>query len=107
MVLDTPESSATTRIASVNDTNGACILQTLPGNETRFAFTASLFLSKSKPGKVIKVHVKKRIGSDDFISSMQKALSRRYSKKLVGETYFYSFRKFNLIHDKLEEHLLF
>ncbi|XP_033219087.1 ester hydrolase C11orf54 homolog [Belonocnema kinseyi] len=84
VVLDTPMSSATTRIASVNPSDGSCVFQILPGNETRFAFTASLFLSKSKPGKVIKVSVKKRIGDDNFISTMQKALSKEYSNDLVG-----------------------
>ena len=85
VVLDTPESSTSSRISSVVKNKGKSTLETLPGNETRFALLANLFLSEGKPGKVIKVHAKRRTGKEDFISTMQKALANRYSEKLVGE----------------------
>lgn len=77
-----------TRIASVNQQTSGCVLQTLPKTETRFALLANLFLSEGKPGKVLKVHAKKRIGSDDFIACMQKALASFSPDKLVGEHFF-------------------
>ncbi|XP_017890089.1 ester hydrolase C11orf54 homolog [Ceratina calcarata] len=73
-----------TRIASVNKTNGNCVLGTLPSSETRLALLANLFVSEGKPGKVLKVHAKKRTGNDDFIASMQKAIAQRYQDNLVG-----------------------
>lgn len=73
-----------TRLASVNTANGGCVLQTLTGNETRFAVLANLFVSQGKPGPVIKVHAKKRTGKDDFIACMQKAIAQRYKDQLVG-----------------------
>lgn len=73
-----------TRVYSVDRINGSCIQEGLPTDETRFALLANLFLSEGKLGKVLKVHVKKRIGEDDFIASMQKALAAHFKDKLVG-----------------------
>ncbi|XP_076234081.1 ester hydrolase C11orf54 homolog [Calliopsis andreniformis] len=73
-----------THISSVDKTNGKCVLQTLPNDETRFALLANLFVSEGKPGKVLKVHAKKRTGSDDFIACMQKAIAQHYKDNLVG-----------------------
>ncbi|XP_043792237.1 ester hydrolase C11orf54 homolog [Apis laboriosa] len=73
-----------THISSVNKANGNCELQNLPNNETRFALLANLFVTEGKPGKVLKVHVKKRIGNDDFIACMQKAIAQNYHNNLVG-----------------------
>ncbi|XP_076657027.1 ester hydrolase C11orf54 homolog isoform X2 [Halictus rubicundus] len=72
------------RIASVDKTDGKCVLQTLPDNETRLALLANLFVSEGKPGQVLKVHAKKRTGNNDFIASMQKALEQHYQNDLVG-----------------------
>ncbi|XP_011503427.1 PREDICTED: uncharacterized protein LOC105366625 [Ceratosolen solmsi marchali] len=73
-----------THIASVDKNNETCVLETLKGNETRFAVLANLFLCEGIPGKVLKVHVKKRIGKRDFINTMQQALTEHYTDKLVG-----------------------
>lgn len=78
-----------THISSVNKTNGNCELQNLPNNETRFALLANLFVTEGKPGKVLKVHVKKRIGNDDFIACMQKAIAQHYHNNLVGKQNFF------------------
>lgn len=76
-----------THYAFVNQSNGECILQRLPANEdeTTFALLANLYVCEGEPGKVIKVHAKKRIGKLDFISCMQKALENQYKDKLVGK----------------------
>lgn len=34
--------------------------------------------------KVVRVHCKQRIGSDDFIASIRKTLARKYADKTVG-----------------------
>lgn len=73
-----------TRISIVDQNDAKCIHQGLPANETRFALLANLFLTEGKPGKVIKVHAKKRIGKNDFIASIRKALEARYTEQLVG-----------------------
>lgn len=73
-----------TRISSVDKTNGNCVLQILPNEETRCALLANLFVSEGKPGRVLKVRAKKRTGNDDFIACMQKAIAQRYQNYLVG-----------------------
>lgn len=84
VVLDTPDSSETTRISLVDKNNEKNILKILPGNETRFSLLANLFLCHGQAGQVIRVFAKKRIGKDDFIATMQKALANYYPDKLVG-----------------------
>ncbi|XP_015599119.1 ester hydrolase C11orf54 homolog isoform X2 [Cephus cinctus] len=73
-----------TRIGSVNKQANCCVQQTLPEKETRLALLANIYVSEGKPGKVLKVHVKKRIGQDDFIASIRKAVRSYYKDKLVG-----------------------
>lgn len=73
-----------TRIASVDKSSGNCKLETLNDNETRLALLANLFISKGETGSVLKVHVKRRTGKDDFVACMQKALAHHYKDKLVG-----------------------
>lgn len=84
LVVSSSEIKNETRIASVDKSSEKCTLETLNGNETRLALLANLFLSEGKTGSVLKVHVKKRIGEDDFIACMQKALAHHYENKLVG-----------------------
>jgi hypothetical protein len=76
-----------THIASVDKNNDTCVLETLKGNETRFAVLANLFLCEGIPGKVLKVYVKKRIGEKDFISAMQQALAEHYKDEFVGKLF--------------------
>ncbi|XP_011297234.1 ester hydrolase C11orf54 homolog [Fopius arisanus] len=64
--------------------NEKCILEESLENDLRFALLANLYLSEGKPGKVLKVHAKKRTGNLDFIATMQKALESHYKDKLVG-----------------------
>lgn len=87
MVVSLSNIKNKTYISSVDTTNGSCHLQNLPDDETRFALLANLFVNEGKPGKVLKVHAKKRVGSDDFIACMQKAISQHYQNNLVGKFY--------------------
>lgn len=73
------------RISKVNLVDESPIQELLPNTESRIALLANLFFSQGKPGKVIKVHAKKRTGSDDFIASIRKTLAEKYKDKLVGK----------------------
>lgn len=73
-----------TRIAKVNTTNDKCILEQLPDSETRCALLANLLCCEGKPGKVLEVSCKKRIGKDDFIASIRKTLENHYQDQAVG-----------------------
>ncbi|XP_078034350.1 ester hydrolase C11orf54 homolog [Augochlora pura] len=84
LVLPEPNVRNESRIASVDKVDEKCVLRTLPNNETRLALLGNLFVSEGKPGQVLKVHAKKRTGSDDFIACMQKALAKHYQNNLVG-----------------------
>lgn len=83
-----------THYSFVNKSTGECILQRLPANEdeTTFALLANLYICEGKPGKVIKVHAKKRTGKLDFIACMQKALEKHYKDELVGKSHKLSLR---------------
>lgn len=65
--------------------DGSPIQELLPNTESRFALLANLLFSQGKPGKVVKVHARKRIGPDDFIASIRKTLASYYKEKLVGK----------------------
>lgn len=77
-----------THYAFVDKSNGKCVLQQVGTNkdDMTFALMANLYVCEGKPGKVIKVHAKKRTGKLDFIACMQKALESHYkaNNKLVG-----------------------
>ncbi|XP_046964856.1 ester hydrolase C11orf54 homolog isoform X1 [Vanessa cardui] len=56
----------------------------LPDSETRTALLGNYLLSEGKPGKVIKVVAKKRIGESNFITAIREALKNHYGDKVVG-----------------------
>ncbi|XP_050663942.1 ester hydrolase C11orf54 homolog isoform X2 [Leptidea sinapis] len=58
--------------------------QRLPTNETRSALLGNYLLSEGKPGKVIKVEVKKRIGPSNFITAIRESLLEHYGDKVIG-----------------------
>ncbi|KAK3910491.1 Ester hydrolase C11orf54-like protein [Frankliniella fusca] len=72
------------RIAKVDQKNKGCLLETLPEKETRHALLGNLFCTEGKPGKVLKVHCRHRIGEDDFVTSLRKALASHYKEEPVG-----------------------
>jgi hypothetical protein len=73
-----------TRISKVNTVDGSCVLERLPDTETRCAVLANIFCSEGKPGQVLQIICKKRIGKDDFVSSIRKSLHEHYKEKAVG-----------------------
>ena len=95
IVLNQPNSTTSSYIATLDKIRGLIDFKPLPLNETRISVLGNLLMSEGKPGKVIKVYVQKRIGKDDFITSMRMGLEKRYSDKLVGELQYknYSFLK--------------
>ncbi|KAL1494731.1 hypothetical protein ABEB36_010279 [Hypothenemus hampei] len=74
-----------TRTSKVDGPEEEMVVQLLPNNETRIALLGNLFASEGKTGKVIKVHVRKRIGQKDFITTLRNAIEEKYGKEhLVG-----------------------
>ncbi|XP_026477083.1 ester hydrolase C11orf54 homolog [Ctenocephalides felis] len=73
-----------THIATVNMENGACVLGTVPNDETRCALLGNLFLSEGHAGSVLRVHCATRHGPKDFIASIRTALSEHYGDQVVG-----------------------
>lgn len=71
-----------TRVVSVADRSYR--QQQLPDSETRIALMGNYLLSDGKPGKVIKVVAKKRIGKANFITAIREALKNHYGNKVVG-----------------------
>jgi Domain of Unknown Function (DUF1907) len=56
-------------------------LSNVPENETRCALLGNLFLCEGENGKVLKVTAKKRIGSENFISSIRLTLVEHFPKE--------------------------
>lgn len=80
-----------TRIVSVTPRGAAkgtssYLQETLPPTETRTALLGNYLLSEGKPGKVIKVVVKKRTGSSNFITAIRETLKNHYGDQVVGES---------------------
>ncbi|XP_072386779.1 ester hydrolase C11orf54 homolog isoform X1 [Diabrotica undecimpunctata] len=73
-----------TKISKVDANDDKSEQKSIPKEETRVALLGNFFVSEGKPGKVLKVHVKKRTGEDNFITSIRKAIVDEYKDKLVG-----------------------
>ncbi|XP_057658545.1 ester hydrolase C11orf54 homolog isoform X1 [Diorhabda carinulata] len=73
-----------TRISKVDENDDKSVQILLPDNETRLALLGNLYFSEGKPGKVIKVHAKKRIGEHNLITAIRTAVENEYKDKLVG-----------------------
>ncbi|CAH0554431.1 unnamed protein product [Brassicogethes aeneus] len=73
-----------TRISKVVEGSDKPVQEILPNTESRVALLANFFVSEGKPGKVLKVSARKRIGADDFIASIRKTLISAYPEQLVG-----------------------
>ncbi|XP_045446029.1 ester hydrolase C11orf54 homolog [Melitaea cinxia] len=71
-----------TRVVSM--AGGSYRQQQLPDSETRTALLGNYLLSDGKPGKVIKVVAKMRIGKANFITAIREALQNHYGDKVVG-----------------------
>ncbi|KAG8225264.1 hypothetical protein J437_LFUL006497 [Ladona fulva] len=71
-------------IGKVNPKDGNNLAEQLPNTETRHALLSNLFFCDGSPGKVIKVHCKKRIGDQDFTTSLRTTVQNKYKDKPVG-----------------------
>ena len=58
--------------------DGSFELLTVPATESKSALLGNLFMSEGKPGKVLKVVCKKRIGNKDFITAMRLILASHF-----------------------------
>ena len=73
-----------THSAKVNP-DGSMELHKVPSTETRTALLGNVFLCEGKPGQVLKVVCKTRIGSENFISAVRNTLAEYYTDdKTVG-----------------------
>lgn len=66
------------------DQNGEMEVQKVPETETRSALLGNIFLSEGKPGQVLKVTCRKRIGSENFISAMRLSMAEHFKDQTVG-----------------------
>lgn len=73
------------RISRVDPKTQKYIQEVLPECEHRSALLLNLYCSEGKPGKVLKIHCKKRIGEDDFVTTIRKILKSQYNGKSVGK----------------------
>ncbi|XP_013199568.2 ester hydrolase C11orf54 homolog [Amyelois transitella] len=78
-----------TRIVSVEPVGAAkgssgYLQRRLPPTETRTALLGNYLLSEGRPGKVLKVVAKKRIGESNFITAIRETLKNHYGDKVVG-----------------------
>lgn len=72
-------------VARVVPGDERCELSKLPNTETRCALLANLFLSEAKPGQVLRIHCKRRIGEKNFITSVRETLATHFADKTVGK----------------------
>lgn len=89
LFLDKNVISQGTRIVSVSPVgavkgSSGYLQQTLPNNETRTALLGNYLLSEGKPGKVIKIVAKERIGESNFITAIRETLKKHYGDKVIG-----------------------
>ncbi|XP_064459199.1 ester hydrolase C11orf54 homolog [Ornithodoros turicata] len=77
-----PNAVSNTHYAKIEDEK--CALGTLPPEKCEFCLMANLLVSEGKPGKVLRVSAKHRIGEDNFVNSMRKILNKKYGANPVG-----------------------
>lgn len=72
------------RIVKMDLDDGHPVQERLPNTETRFGLLGNFFVCEGKPGQVLQVHVKHRVGKDDFITSIRTVLADNYADKIIG-----------------------
>ena len=72
------------RIAYTSDEDGSYKQKDLPEEETKIGLLGNLFLSEGKPGNVLEIRCKKRIGEENFVTCMRKVVAESYPDKFVG-----------------------
>ncbi|KAM8976507.1 ester hydrolase C11orf54 homolog [Pelodytes ibericus] len=83
---DTTPSVNGNYVASISPEDGSCLLKKYRdiNSDDEFGLLSNLYASEGKPGKVIEVKVKKRIGEENFVSCMRKSLTDHYGQDAVG-----------------------
>lgn len=69
-------------IAKVNPQDGGCILETI--DKPEFSLMGNFLCSDGQPGKVLEVKASCRIGEENLMSCLRKALQARYGEKPVA-----------------------
>ncbi|XP_046390661.1 ester hydrolase C11orf54-like [Ischnura elegans] len=82
--LKNGETKNLTWIGKVNPDDGTNLAEQLPSDEMRHALLSNLYFSDGNPGQVLRVHCKRRTGSQDFITSIRTTLQNFYKEKPVG-----------------------
>ncbi|XP_033229694.1 ester hydrolase C11orf54 homolog [Belonocnema kinseyi] len=85
VVLNSPASYPGSIAAISNAKNDDYYMERLPGDDTGITNVGNVLVSEGKPGKVVQIHVKKRIGTiSAFPDNIQQILAKRYEGKIVG-----------------------
>lgn len=63
-----------------------CELIKLPESETRCAVLANLYVSEGKPGQVLRIKCRDRIGDDSLITNIRETIASHYVGKTVGKS---------------------
>ncbi|XP_050447504.1 ester hydrolase C11orf54-like [Cataglyphis hispanica] len=75
------------RLAFLDETTGRCALESIINSDPHCYPHGNFFISEGKPGQVLKVRAKKRIGLQ-FLTALQYSLEKKYSSgiypKLIG-----------------------
>ncbi|XP_056010765.1 ester hydrolase C11orf54 homolog isoform X2 [Ostrea edulis] len=69
-------------IAKVNPQDGGCILETI--DKPEFSLMGNFLCCDGQPGKVLEVKAKKRVGEENFMSSLRKTLKAHYGENPVA-----------------------
>uniref|UniRef100_A0A7G3AKS5 DUF1907 domain-containing protein n=1 Tax=Lutzomyia longipalpis TaxID=7200 RepID=A0A7G3AKS5_LUTLO len=66
------------------DKDKQCERRNIPASETRTALLGNIYLSEGKTGQVLKIHCKKRTGSNNFITQIRESLASHFVDKDIG-----------------------
>lgn len=72
------------RLVRIDNAEEQPIVERVPDTETRLPLLGNIYLSEGRPGPVLRVHCKRRIGEENFISSIRVALEKRFKNKTVA-----------------------
>lgn len=73
-----------THYARITETGGH-LVDRVPNDTPDFGLMSNVFLSEGKPGDVLRLHVKRRIGNDNLTSAIRKVLLEAFGPgKPVG-----------------------
>eukprot|EP00094_Tigriopus_californicus_P001237 TCALIF_01198-PA protein Name:"Similar to Ester hydrolase C11orf54 homolog (Mus musculus)" AED:0.32 eAED:0.36 QI:0/0/0/0.37/1/1/8/0/572 len=73
-----------TKIARTFDDNNEYEVINLPETEHKMSILSNLLMSEGRPGPVLAIKCKKRIGPDNFVTALRKVLVENYPKDSIG-----------------------